>query len=127
MWQDQAKVFGHDEIAGGMPARLVHQHNAMRLWRAGLPEFKIAISWESFTRASGLIAASASRAEVKNARAGHCNACLMILRTPLMAAKNSAWTAGNSLWGSSQFTMKQNVTGVRTALLTTICPARPWC
>ena len=28
--EDQAQVFGHDEIAGRMPARLVHQHNVMR-------------------------------------------------------------------------------------------------
>jgi hypothetical protein len=38
--EDEAEVSGHDEIAGGMPARLVHQHNAMRPWRDGLSEFR---------------------------------------------------------------------------------------
>ena len=28
--EDEAEVFGHHQIAGGMPARLVHQHHAMR-------------------------------------------------------------------------------------------------
>jgi hypothetical protein len=37
--EDHAEVFGHDEIARGMPAGLVHQHNAMRPWRDGLSEF----------------------------------------------------------------------------------------
>jgi hypothetical protein len=37
--EDEAQVFGHDEVAGRMPARLVHQHNAMRPGRDGLSEF----------------------------------------------------------------------------------------
>ena len=37
--EDQAEVFRHDEIAARMPARLVHQHNAVRPWRNRLSEF----------------------------------------------------------------------------------------
>jgi hypothetical protein len=37
--EDQAEVFRHDEIAARMPARLVHQHNAMRPGCNGLSEF----------------------------------------------------------------------------------------
>lgn len=36
--EDEAEVFGHEEIAGGMPARLVHQHNAVCTGRDGLAE-----------------------------------------------------------------------------------------
>src|SRR5262249_2681415 len=36
--KDQAEVLRHDEIAAGMPARLVHQHYAMRSGRHGLSE-----------------------------------------------------------------------------------------
>jgi hypothetical protein len=39
-WQKhQAEVFRHDEVAGGMPAGLVHQHDAMRPGGDGLREF----------------------------------------------------------------------------------------
>jgi hypothetical protein len=37
--EDQAEVFRHDEIAARMPARLVHQHNAMRPGCNGWSEF----------------------------------------------------------------------------------------
>jgi len=37
--EDQAKVFRHDQVAGGMPAGLVHQHHAMRPGGHRLREF----------------------------------------------------------------------------------------
>jgi len=39
-WQeDEAEVLGNDEIAGGVPARFVHQHHTMRAGAHGLGEF----------------------------------------------------------------------------------------
>ena len=37
--EHQAEIFGHHQIAGGMPTRLVHQHDAMRPGSHGLREF----------------------------------------------------------------------------------------
>src|SRR5262249_52168587 len=59
-----AEVFGHDEIAARMPARLVHQHNPMRTG---------ATAWPSSTR-NRFIAAVSSRVITKAtpvSRAGH--------------------------------------------------------
>jgi len=67
------------------------------------------------------------RAAEKIAGASHCKSRFITLRMPLMAAKNSASTAGKPLSGSSlggfQLTMKQNVT-LRPSPPTTICPAK---
>jgi hypothetical protein len=60
----------------------------------------------------------------KIAGARHCKSRFMTLRMPLMAAKNSVSTAGNPSTVPFQFTMKQNVTGVRPSPPTTICPAK---
>jgi hypothetical protein len=38
--EDEAEVCGHDEIAGGVPARFVHQHHAMRAGGDGLRELR---------------------------------------------------------------------------------------